>query len=277
MPASGGPGLSGLRDRAALPELLFLFECATLEPKRLRTVAERLGLTVQAASHTFRELKRAGLAEVRDGTYRPTVAGVARLHGSLDRLAADLAERIERLHVVRATRAVALDKVAAGEPVALEMREGVLTARRARTGSSRGTVVRDAPAGALVTVEGLSGIVPIRPAGVRVRTLAERDVDDPELPAGLFAALPPRSELVGAVGLEPLQLLRRATDRPIVRFAVGAACTEAARLGVASTVFVMERDLPYLLAAFAAPDPPKFTVVPVGPRTARTRARRARG
>jgi predicted transcriptional regulator len=270
-------GLAGLRERAALPEILFLYECATLEPSRLRTVAERLGLTVQAASHTFRELKRRGLAEVRDGRYRPTIAGVARLHGALDGLSADVRERIDRLHVIRSTRALAAGPLAVGDSVALEMRAGILTAERSRAGGSRGTVVRGGPAGALAEIGELTGIVAIRPAEITVRTIAEADLDSGDLTSRVRAALPGTADLVAAVGLEASHAVLGATGRPVVRYAAGAACLEAARVGVGATVFVLERDLPHLLGAFAVPAPPQLKVLPLasGRRTPAARARAA--
>ena len=276
----GAPqGLASLRERAALPELLFLYECATLEPARLRTIAERLGLTVQAASHTFRALMRRGLVAVQDGRYRPTIEGVARLHGALDSLSSDVRSRIDRLHVIRSTRAVALGSpLARGDPVSLEIREGLLTARRARSGPSRGAVVRGGGIGALVEIGELAGIVPILPGEITVRTLSDSDLSDPGLLARVRAALPPPSDLLAADGLEAVHTLRTATDRPFARFAGAAACEEASRLGVASTLFVAERDLPRLLGSFAGPAPPKIKVLPVSSGRAAARPlRRASG
>lgn len=262
--AGGTSGLAGLRERAALPELLFLYECATLEPPRLRPIADRLGLTVQAASHTFRELRDRGLVAVRDGRYRPTIEGVARLHGALDLLGADVRERIDRLHVIRSTRAVALGSdLVAGDPVALEIEDGVLGARRGRSGPSRGTVVRGGAEGTLVEVGGLSGIVPIVPAEITVRTLAESDLDDSSLRGRLRRALRVSRGVLAADGLEALHSVRRATDRPVVRFAAPAVCLEASRVGVPSTLFVLERDLPRVLGSFRDPSPPKLRVLPV--------------
>ncbi len=267
-------GLAGLRERAALPELLFLYECATLEPTRLRPIAERLGLTVQAASHTYRELRRRGLVSVREGRYRPTVQGVAHLHGALDLLSTDVRNRIGRLHVVRSTRAVALGgPLEGGAPVSLEIRGGVLTARRSRGGPSRGTVLCGGAEGSLVEVGGLEGIVPIRPAEITVRTLSEKDLSDPTLARRLREGLPPTDELLAAEGLEASYSLARATERAVVRFAVASACAEASRLGVPSTVFVLERDLPRLLGSFSGPEPPLLRVLPV-PRAGRVRGRR---
>jgi putative transcriptional regulator len=267
-------GLAGLRRSGSVTELLFLYECATLEPTQLRPVAERLGLTVQAASHTFRALRRRGLVDVRDGRYRPTVEGIAWLHGSLTGLGQDLADRIDRLHVIRSTRAVAAAELRAGEPVSLEMRAGVLTARPGGAGPSRGRAARAARRGELAEVEELDGIVRLAPGTVSIRTLSEPDLRDPALPRRIAAALPGPEALLGAEGLAAFHAVSAAADRVPVRFAVAAAAREAARLGVNATVFVDERELPRLVAAFGLTDPPRLDVLPLGRDGRGRRARR---
>ncbi|MCI4321195.1 MAG: ArsR family transcriptional regulator, partial [Thermoplasmata archaeon] len=65
-------GLGALRRRGAVTELLFLYDLTTRDVPNLRGIAERLGVTVQAVSHSFRQLRRRGLVEMRRGLYRPT-------------------------------------------------------------------------------------------------------------------------------------------------------------------------------------------------------------
>jgi len=275
MPSAGAmpyrEGLPGLRRSGAVTELLFLYECATGAPTQLRPVAERLGVTVQAVSHLFRLLKQRGLIEMRDGHYRPTVEGLAWLHETLAELGADLRTRIERLHVIRSTRAVATATLGAGAAVSLELRDGVLSARPGGDGPSHGTVVRGGHRGALVEVGALEGIVPLVAATVSVRTVSERDLDDPALAARVAAAILEHPGLVAAEGLEAYHALRGATDRPVLRFAVAATCREASRLGVPSIVLVSDAELPRLVAAFGPADSPPLEVLPLGPE------RRARG
>src|ERR1700691_1851177 len=257
-------GLAGLRRGGAVTELLFLYECTTLEPNQLRPIADRLGLTVQATSHSYRSLARRGLVEFRDGRYRPTVRGVAWLHASLGRLGDEVRARLDRLHVIRSCRAIALDPVESGDVVSLELVDGLLSARAGDTGPSRGRVSRGGPKGSLVDVSELEGIVRLSPAPVHVRTLSEEDLADPRLservrrwvggnPAGLLAAH----------GLEAYHALRTAVDLPVARFAVAAEAREASRIGVASTVFVLEAELPRFLPEFGGPDPPPLDVTPL--------------
>src|SRR5712692_2922034 len=93
-PSALGGGLAALRRGGVATELLFLYACITGEIAHLRQIAEGLGITVQAASHAYRQLARRGLVEPHAGRYRVTVAGVERLHGALGDLERDVRERI---------------------------------------------------------------------------------------------------------------------------------------------------------------------------------------
>lgn len=273
------PAFEGLRRAGSVTELLFLYECATGGPTQLRPIASRLGLTVQATSHAFRTLVRRGLVEVRQGRYRPTVAGIAALHGTLARLGREIDGMLGRLPVVGTTRAIALAGLAAGEPVSLELVEGLLHARPGGAGPSRGRATAAAAAGALVEVAELEGIVPIVPAVISIRTLRSGELGDPGLPERLRRAIGSGTPLLGAHGLAAYHALRRAGAAPITRFAVAEAAREASRIGVPVLLLVLDDDLPYLLAEFSGPSPPPLEVRPLPGRrpAARATAPRATG
>jgi predicted transcriptional regulator len=248
-PAPGASGLGALRRIGAVSDLLFLYESTTRDVGQLRAIAEPLGLTVQATSHTFRSLARRGLAELRDGRYRPTVAGVAWMHAALGGAEEDLRERLERLHIVRTTYAVAAGPIRAGESVALSLVDGTLSARPRAGGASRGIARHRARPGELVEVTDLEGIVPLRSGTVRLVVLPSARLRDPGLPRDLSKAL--RSHAAGLLashGPEAYHTLARALPgRPIVRFGVAAAASEAASLGIDCVLVTTERDLPRLL------------------------------
>lgn len=254
-------GLLALRPSGAVSELLFVYECAAREPGKLRPVAERLGLTVQAVSHLGRQLARRGLVETRGGHYRPTMAGIAWLHASLNSLGEDISERLNRLPVVRSTRAVAATDLVAGSPVSLELLEGVLTARRGPGGGSRGKVRHAVRAGDLVEVSDLEGIVAIPRGEITVYVVPRDAAKDGRAPREVATTIERVSHgLLAAQGLEAVHLVRESTREPVVRFGVSAACAEASRLGVRSLVFVSDEELPRFLAPYAGPDAPPVTV-----------------
>ena len=266
-------GLAGLRRGGTVTELLFLYECATLEPTQLRPIAERLGLTVQAVSHAYRQLRRRGLVTVRDGRYRPTVEGVAWLHETLRRLGDDLWERIERLHVFRSTRALALEDLSEGSSVSLELRNGILSARSGSGGTSRGRVAQSARRNSLVEVTDLEGIVALTSAPIIVRTISPDDLADPHLGERVRRSVPANPlALVAADGLEAYHVLSNAVSRPVLRFAAGTACLEASAVGVPSYVLVLESGLARLLTQFSGPSPPSLEVAPL-PGAGRARRR----
>ncbi|MCI4342805.1 MAG: hypothetical protein L3J92_01635 [Thermoplasmata archaeon] len=259
-------GLSTLRRSGAVSDLLFLYECETRDVGQLRTVADRLGLSVQAASHTFRSLSRRGLVELRDGRYWPTVRGVDWLHSALGSVRDDLAERLDRLHIVRITRAVAIGPIEKGETVALEIRDGTLTARAGRGRGSRGRAHARADPGDLVEVGELEGIVALPHGRLTVLTVPADRLHDAGLVGGTRKAVALRSEgLLLAFGLEAGHVLAKAVpDRPVVRFGVAAAIVEATRLGVDCTLVVVDRDLPRLFEQLEGPEVPAVDFLALG-------------
>ena len=263
-------GLEALRRIGAVSDLLFLYECTTRDVAQLRVVAEPLGLTVQAASHTFRGLQRRGLAELRDGRYRATVRGVEWLHATLGSLERDLADRLERLHIVRTTRALARAVIEAGASVMLAVEDGVLTARPGTAGPSRGRALGRARPGELVEVVDLEGIVPLARGRVRVVVLPSDRVRDPALPKLLHTAIGSGPVgLLAAQGLEAYHLVGRAFPNvPAIRFGIASAVEEAAQVGVDSTVVVVDREAPRLLPQLEGTDgpPPEIVALPRGGR-----------
>jgi putative transcriptional regulator len=252
-PERASEGLTRVRRGGAITELLFLYECTTDQPATLGPIARRLGLTVQAASHSFRRLQARGLVEVREGRYRPTIRGVEWLHQALGGLREDIDRRMDRLHVIRSTHAVASRPVSAGEMVSLEMHDGILLAAPGGRGPSTGRVVRATAAGGLVEIEALQGIVPIIAGRVTLVALGPRDLSDRALPRRVHRLLArERGSLLSARGLEAYHLLRQATDRPVARFAVAPSAAEAARVGLDVLILVREEELTRLIDEFPA-------------------------
>jgi putative transcriptional regulator len=276
-------GLGTLRRAGTVSDLLFLYECETRDVTNLRSIAERLGLTVQAASHTYRSLSKRGLVEQSGGRYRSTVQGVDWLHSALGSVRDDLAHRLDRLHIVRTTRAVATSPIEKGERVSLEIRAGTLTAHPGGGRGSRGRAHSRAAEGDLVEVGELEGIVPLPHGRLRVVTLPVDRLDDRSLTAQTRSTV--RSApggLLLAYGLEARHVLGRPDPaRPLIRYGVAAAIIEATRLGVDCTLVVVDRDLPRVFEQIDGPDVPSVEFLPLQRRPltrlpSRSQARRQR-
>jgi predicted transcriptional regulator len=263
-PRPDGQGLAGLRRGGTLAELLLLYDFATEEPTRLRPIADRLGVTVQAVSHSYRQLATRGLVERRAGRYVPSVKGVAWLHRMLRSVSDDAFVRQQRLAIVGSCRAIARRDLAAGEPVALELVDGLLTAGPGRPVGSRGRATAAAKAGELVTVGELDGILAIPPTSVRVLSVPSSELASPGLVARLARALGPAPPgIVGASGLGAIHLLGRARKGPFLRYAAGAAAADAVRVGVPATIVVLDEDLPGLVRELEAAGRPPLSVQPI--------------
>jgi predicted transcriptional regulator len=277
-PAGGAAvgGLGALRRRGAVTELLFLYDLTTRDVPNLRGIAERLGVTVQAVSHSFRQLRLRGLVEMRRGLYRPTVAGTAWLHAALGDLRRDVDRHLERLPVVRSARAVAAVDLHEGDPVSLSIVEGTLTARAGGGGPSHGRAAAAARTGELVPVTELEGIVSIVRGEIRILTIPVDAIHSPGTLVALRKALRARTPgLLVTHGSEAAHLTRAATERPFVRFGAAAAAAEASGVGVPTTVVLLDEELPRFLEPFQGPDPPPLTVgrLPLGGRRRRDRTK----
>lgn len=255
-------GLPSLRLGGRTTEVLFLYEVATHSYSRLRFIAERVGISVQAASLLYRKLSGAGFVSLSDGTYRLTVRGIAHLHSSLESLGQDIQGRLEHLQVVRTTRAVADGALRKGDAVDLVMEDGVLRARPGGNGPSTGRAVSGGPEGELVEVGELRGILPLTSAPIvcvsvplgalgaaAVRTQIRREAADK------------RHGLVSAYGLEAQHLLSKVHPGPLLRFGVPAALREASQVGVSALVVVTDDKLADLLQRLGENRPAPKVVV----------------
>src|SRR3989442_11934028 len=95
-----------LRDLRATTRLLFLYEVTTNRHTRLRTIAERLDMTVQGASEYAHGLQKDGLLALVNGEYRATKRGVDHLHDRFVDLRAFVQRAGRAMAVVETTEAL---------------------------------------------------------------------------------------------------------------------------------------------------------------------------
>lgn len=231
--------------------LLLLLELHRRRHGRLRTLAQRLGVTVQAVSVALKRLLHDGLVENRDGAWRPTPRGTDALHQAVRDLRDFVDDAMGNLRLVEETLAQADALIREGDEVGLFMRDGRLLAAPRVYAGSHGRARTPAPKGGLVRVGDLRGIVALRPAPItfiahppelsapqmrRARTLVSR------------ANGPHR---FGAHDLSSAVLLERMNRSVDFEFAPLSAAIDAALRGVPVQYWVPVRTLPDCLASVA--------------------------
>src|SRR5438270_437456 len=75
-----------LRNLRMSTRLLFLYEVTTSRHTRLRTIGERLGMTIQGTSEYAHGLEEDGLLSFVNGEYRATKKGIEFLHDRMHEL-----------------------------------------------------------------------------------------------------------------------------------------------------------------------------------------------
>ena len=227
-----------LRDLRASTRLLFLYEVTTTRHTRLRTIGDRLGMTVQGASEYAHGLQRDGLLAFADGEYRATKKGVEFLHDEFRELRGFVDRAGRALAVVETTAALAGGAIRRGERVGLFMEGGLLVAYAVRPSPSAGAAIHDAAKGELVAVRNLEGIVALRPGRIviaRVPSAGRRTVSaskriEKEAKDSVVAAL----DVAGVVAARALGI------RPRIEFGVIPGAVEAAERGVKVLLIVPE-------------------------------------
>lgn len=232
-----------LRDLRESTRLLFLYEVLANRHTRLRTVAERLGMTVQGASDYLKGLEEDGLLTTVDGEYRATKKGVEFLLSRVRELRAFVEQAGRTMAFVETTAALAGSGVHRGDRVGLFMEDGHLVAYPNRSSPSSGIADEDASKGEDVAVRDLEGIVALHPGKITIgrvpstRSGGSKAID----PAAARRALARRRGAVSAtMDVAGLVAARRLGLRPRIEFAALAGALEAAERGMDVILLVPE-------------------------------------
>ncbi len=220
-----------LRDLRATTRLLFLYEVTTNRHTRLRTIAERLDMTVQGASEYAHGLQKDGLLTLVNGEYRATKRGVDHLHDRFVELRAFVERAGRALAVVETTEALAGGAVRRGDRLGLFMENGLLVAYTGRTSPSTGIAAQDAAKGELLAVRNLEGIVALRPGRIVVARVPPGNRRR-ALPASKRLLRETRGFIVAALDPAGLVAARELGLRPRIEFGAVPATVEAAERGV---------------------------------------------
>lgn len=223
-----------LRDLRESTQILFLYEVTANRHTRLRTIAERLGMTVQGVSDYAHRLEAEGLLAVDEGEYRATKKGIDFLQGRLRELRAFVEQASRSTAFVETTLALAGAATRRGDRLGLFMEEGLLVAYPDRASASVGLATEDAAKGEDVAVRGLQGIVALKPGRITlVRVPASRAAAKrvrPEASGKIITRS--RSALVATMDVEGVVAARRLRLHPRIEFAPLAGTVAAAERGM---------------------------------------------
>jgi len=232
-----------LRNLRESTRVLFLYEVIANRHSRLRTIAERLEMTIQGASDYAHGLQRDGLLTVAAGEYRATKKGIEFLLDRTHELRM-LVERIGRsIAPVETTAAIARTPVRSGDRVGLFMEGGHLVAYAGRASPSIGTAGHDAQRGEDLAVRDLEGIVSLHPGRITLVRVPPVRIRGPRAMNPTQAKKVQRrgkGAIVAALDIEGVVAARRLNLEPRIEFAVVQATLEAAERGVDVLLFLTE-------------------------------------
>lgn len=248
----------------ALPEpkplstrLHLLVELHQRRHSKLKTLADRLDVTIQAVSGYLQRLTAEGLVERSEGAWRPTAKGTAHLGHQITELRRFLDEAAHNLRIINETLALAAARIRQGDDVGLVLRQGRLVAVPGLSARSRGRARTDAAAGELVLVSDLEGILELFPAPLTFlahpdfpaeRTLARARRELPRAKAGHERLL------VAAHAISSLNWAQRLKVPVDLEFAPLAAAQDAARRGVPVAYLVPRGELAHCVSAVREAD-----------------------
>ena len=243
-----------LRNLRVTTRLLFLFEVTTTRHTRLRTIAERLGMTVQGVSEYANGLQVDGLLVLADGEYRATKKGVELLHDQFVSLRGFVDRAGRALAFVETTAAIAGGSIHRGDRVGLFMEAGSLVAHPTRASPSTGIAVHDASAGELVRLRDLEGIVALKPGRIVIARTRSSSSGRKGARTTTSRRLPPSGKyrVVAALDVAGVVAAKDLGLKPRIEFAVLAATVEAAERGVDVLLLVPEERVTEAVQAIEA-------------------------
>jgi putative transcriptional regulator len=234
-----------LRDVREGTKLLLLLELTGRRHTRLKTLAEKLDLTVAGVSEYVKAMEEEGLVQHVGGEYRATRKGVEFLQDRFRTLRAFVESSSREMAIIDETAAMAGEDLREGDRVGLFMEKGTLVAR-SRASPSSGTAAIPAKRGEVVRVRGLEGIVDLRPGKIAIARLAGTKSS---VVAGRRLLRRLRPDVVGALDLRGKAFAARLAVDRVLEFAVLPAAVEAAQRGLTVLLLCPEDRVAEVVAA----------------------------
>jgi len=239
-----------LRDKRLTTKILILLELSTNPHHKLKTLAEKFDMTVQAISDYFKIMKKEGLVTKVRGRYKPTQKGILFLHSNFSEIRDFLDDQMHKLNIIDICTAMAGARLRPGDRVGLFMEKGELKAYKNRSSTSMGLVVSDADKGDDVAVKELDGIVALDMGDLRiikVPTVQEggtKVVPVKEIKGTIRSYGPDRIAAMGTVARVLLKKMDLGND---IEFSVVNGTLEACQKGLKVLVMGEEREINELI------------------------------
>lgn len=239
-----------MRNKNLATRLQVLAEIAKDGPHiQQRDVAKRVEVSPQAISDYIGQLVKDGLLRV-DGhaKYKVTNEGVNWIIKVLKELKDYSDFIVEAVTNISVSTAIAESSLLTGQPVGLEMKNGLLVATAKIGSGARGVAFSDAQADDDVGVRDIKGIVELDAGKVTILKVpnvqrgGSRTVDMERLKNFLA-----ERQMIGAIGIEALVAVRKAEASMIHFFGVKEAVAESAQHGMDSVVACVEDEISGLI------------------------------
>jgi putative transcriptional regulator len=241
-----------LRDLRLSTELLILLEVIKNPHIKLKTIAEKLDITVQGASDYLRRMKKEGYVQNIGGELRATKEGIEFLHTHFTELKDFVDVKISELNIIDVCAAIASNKIKEGDEVGLFMEDGILTAYSKKKSKSKGIALRDAEVGEDVAIKELDGMVSLFPGKMRIVKLpsiregGSKSISIPWI-RGLLTKHQP--DKVGAMDVVSIAALKKAEIDTDFEFAPMNASIEAAEKGLDVLLFASADQIHNVISA----------------------------
>jgi putative transcriptional regulator len=240
-----------LRDLKESTKLLILLEIITGRHTKLKTIAEKLDITIQGVSEYLKHMVEEGLVIHARGEYRATTKGVELLHQNFLDMKDFVDDSMKKLDIVNICTAIAGSDVKKGEKVGLLMENGVLTAYPNRKAGSTGTAISDVHKDEDVGIRDLEGIVDLRPGRVWILELpgiesgGSRNIS---LKKAKELLIKNRADRIAALDLSAVALSKKLDLESNIEFAAIEACIEALQKGLNVVALGSEEEVNRLVA-----------------------------
>lgn len=239
-----------LRDKGKMTKMLILLSILKGN-KKLKDIAEDVGITMQGVSEYVKELESEG--HIKNGKITPF--GMEFLYDTLEEIGDFVHDAGKLIGKIRVTEAIAGEEIRKGDRVGLFMENGYIYAYR-RASPSTGVAIMDAKSGEDLGVKDLQGIMDIEYGEIEVFVMppisdgGSRKVDVDRIRMLIENN---KDRKIGVFGVVPHVLFEKIGD---VDFEFGAvhAAIDAYFRGLSTMLFISHELLPYTVKLLAERD-----------------------